>query len=141
MRQRIDIYPTHRHGDYLLRAGRPLPFGASYVPGGINFAVFSRHATQCTLVLFARGQEEPLVEIPYPDEFRIGNVFAMIVFDLNDEEIEYGYRMHGPYTTHKGHHFDAGRVLLDPYAKVIGDRKSTRLNSSHSQQSRMPSSA
>ena len=122
MQPRIDIYPTHHHEGFLLRAGRPFPFGASFVPGGINFSVFSRHATGCVLVLFERGAPEPLVELPFPDEFRIGNVFAMVVFDLNYENIEYGYRMEGPQRPHEGHRFDPGCVLLDPYAKVIRGR-------------------
>jgi glycogen operon protein len=121
--QRIDIYPTHRHGDYLLRAGRPIPFGASMVPGGINFAVFSRYATSCTLILFKKGSNTPLVEIPFPDPFHIGNVYAMVVFDLDYENIEYGYRMDGPYQPHLGHHFDTATVLLDPYARLISGRE------------------
>jgi glycogen operon protein len=121
--QRIDIYPTHRHEDFLLRAGRPYPFGASMIPGGINFAVFSRHATSCTLVLFEKGAKEPLVEIPFPKAFQLGNVFAMIVFDLDRENIEYGYRMDGPYQPHLGHHFDPSTILLDPYARLISGRE------------------
>jgi glycogen operon protein len=39
--ERIDIHPTHKHGDFKLRVGRPMPFGASLVPGGVNFSVFS----------------------------------------------------------------------------------------------------
>lgn len=120
--QRIDIYPTHRHGDYLLRAGRPIPFGASMVRGGINFAVFSRYATSCTLVLFEKGSKTPLVEIPFPDPFHIGNVYAMVVFDLDYENIEYGYRLDGPYQPHLGHHFDPSIILLDPYARLISGR-------------------
>jgi glycogen operon protein len=120
--QRIDVYPTHRHGNFLLRAGRPFPFGATFVPGGINFAIFSHHASACTLVLFERGARSPLAEIPFPDAFRIGSVFAMVVFDLNPEEIEYGYRMHGPYKPIEGHRFDPHKILLDPYAKAIGGR-------------------
>jgi glycogen operon protein len=120
--QRIDIYPTHRHEDYLLRAGRPIPFGASMVPGGINFAVFSRYATSCTLVLFEKGSKTPLVEIPFPDPFHIGNVYAMVVFDLDYESIEYGYRMDGPYQPDLGHHFDPSIILLDPYARLISGR-------------------
>ncbi len=125
--QRIDIYPTHRHatkenGSFLMRAGRPYPFGASIVPGGINFAVFSRHATSCTLVLYELGTAEPLAEIPFPEEFRIGHVFHMVVFDLDYERIEYGFRMDGPYQPHKGHQFDPDIVLLDPYAKLISGR-------------------
>lgn len=120
--ERIDIYPTHNHGDFLLRAGRPFPFGASFVPGGVNFAVFSRHAAACTLVLFHKGESQPIAEIPFPDEFRIGNVFAMIVFGLDYESIEYSYRMDGPYRPHEGHRFDAEKLLLDPYARGVSGR-------------------
>jgi glycogen operon protein len=93
------------------------------VPGGINFAVFSRYATSCTLILFKNGSNTPLVEIPFPDPFHIGNVYAMVVFDLDYENIEYGYRMDGPYQPHLGHHFDTATVLLDPYARLISGRE------------------
>ena len=122
MLNRIDIYPTHRHGDLWLRAGRPQPFGATIVPGGINFSVFSRHAISCTLVLFRKGEQRPFVEIPYPDAFRIGNVWAMIVFGLDSEDVEYGFRMDGPYRPHAGHRFNRHNILLDPYARAIGGR-------------------
>ena len=92
------------------------------MPGGVNFSVFSQHATACTLVLFDKGAEQPLVEIPFPDEFRIGDVFAMTVFDLDHENIEYGYRMDGPFDPDEGHRFDPTKILLDPYAKAIGGR-------------------
>ncbi|MFP4438718.1 MAG: glycogen debranching protein GlgX [Chloroflexaceae bacterium] len=120
--QRVDIHPTHTHGDFQLRPGRPIPFGATLVPGGVNFSVYSSHATACTLVLFEKGQPEPLAEIPFPDAFRIGNVFAMVVFGLDSETIEYGYRMEGPFDPVVGHRFDAEAILLDPYAKAIGGR-------------------
>jgi isoamylase len=120
--ERIDIHPTHTYGDFKLRAGRPLPFGATRVEGGINFSISSRHASSCTLVLFKKRQSEPMAEIPFPDEFRIGNVFAMVVFGLGYENIEYGFRMDGPYNPQEGHRFDPAKILLDPYAKVIGGR-------------------
>lgn len=120
--ERIDIYPTHSHNGFELRRGYTEPFGATLVPGGINFSVFSSHATACTLVIFERGTDNIIVEIPFPDEFRIGNVRAMIVFSLNHEHIEYGYRMSGPYDPQKGHHFNPDIILLDPYAKAIGGR-------------------
>lgn len=120
--QRVDIHPTHTYGDFKLRPGRPIPFGATPVPGGVNFSIYSSHATSCTLVLFEKGQLQPLAEIPFPDAFRIGNVFAMIVFDLDYETIEYGYRMEGPFDPGAGHRFDYTKVLLDPYAKAIGGR-------------------
>ena len=122
MFNRIDVYPTHRHGDLWLRAGRPQPFGATIVPGGVNFAVFSRHGTDCTLVLFQKGEARPFVEIPFPDAFRIGNVWAMVVFGLDHETIEYGYRMDGPHRPHAGHRFNPRHILLDPYARAIGGR-------------------
>src|SRR5512140_1974490 len=110
---RIDIQPTRTYGDFRLRPGRPFPFGATFVPGGVNFSVFSRNATACTLVLFEKGAELPLVEIPFPDEFRIGNVWTMVVFDLGYENIEYGYRFEGPFDPSSGQRFDRNQILLD----------------------------
>ena len=123
MVDRIDIYPTHTHEGYKLRAGQPLPFGATIVPGGINFSVFSSAATSCTLVLFEKGAAEPLVEIPFLEEFRIGNVYSMTVFDLDYENIDYGFRMDGPWDPKAGHRFDQSKILMDPYAKAIGGRE------------------
>jgi isoamylase len=120
--ERIDLRPTHAHAGYRLRAGRALPFGATFVPGGVNFAISSRYATACSLVLFRKGEREPMAEIPFPDEFRIGNVFTMIVFDLDFENVEYAYRMEGPFDPAAGHRFDPTALLLDPYAKAIGGR-------------------
>jgi glycogen operon protein len=117
---RIDVYPTHRHGDFWLRAGRPHPFGATIVPGGINFSVFSRFGTDCTLVLFRRGENTPMAEIPFIEAYRIGNVWAMVVFELDHEQIEFGYRMDGPHRPHAGHRFNPRDILLDPYARAIG---------------------
>ena len=63
-----------------------------------------------------------MVEIPFPDEFRIGNVYAMTVFDLDYENVEYGFRMDGPFEPETGHRFDSSAVLMDPYAKAMGGR-------------------
>lgn len=120
--ERVDIHPTHQHGQFKLRVGRPLPFGATLVPGGVNFSIFSSVATRCTLVLFERHARQPMAEIPFPDEFRIGNVFAMIVFGLDYENIEYGYRIDGPYDPPAGHWCNPSQIVMDPYAKVIGGR-------------------
>ncbi|MBP0038125.1 MAG: glycogen debranching protein GlgX [Roseofilum sp. SBFL] len=120
--ERIDIHPTRTYKTFKLRRGKPFPFGATLKPGGVNFSIFSSHATSCTLVLFTKGDPEPLVEIPFPEEFRIGNVYCMMVFDLDYENIEYGYRMDGPHDTTEGHWFDPSKILMDPYAKVIGGR-------------------
>jgi isoamylase len=123
--QRIDVYPTHRHGSFALGQGFPLPFGALFLPGSqcVNFSVFSGNAERCTLVLFNKGAREPLAEIPFPDEFRVGQVFTMIVFGLDPDRIEYGFRMDGPHAPGLGHRFDTSKILLDPYARAIGGRE------------------
>jgi glycogen operon protein len=122
MDTRIDYYPTHEYMGYRLRPGKPFPFGATLVPGGVNFSIFSRHATSCTLVLFEKHARTPMLEIPFPDSFRIGNVHCMVVFALDCESIEYGYRMDGPHTPGSTHRFDPTKILLDPYAKAVGGR-------------------
>ncbi len=117
------MYPTHEQDGIRYRAGHVFPFGVSLTEGsGVHFSIFSRDATGCTLVLYHQGQREPFAEIPFPAEFRIGNVYSMIVFDLNIEEIEYGYRFDGPWEPEKGLWFDRNRVLLDPYARAVSGR-------------------
>ena len=122
MDTRIDYYPTHEYNGFRFRRGRPMPFGATIVPNGVNFSVFSSAATGCTLVLFQKGESKPVVEIPFPEEFRIGSVYCMIVFDLDEERLEYGYRIDGPWEPEHGHRFDRTQILLDPYAKTVGGR-------------------
>ena len=117
--KRIDSYPTHEKDGIRYRAGHVFPFGASLVEDGVQFSIYSKEATTCTLVLFHHGQREPFIEIPFPPEFRIGDVFSMIVFDLNIETTEYGYRFDGPWKPEEGLRFDRNRVLLDPYAHSV----------------------
>ena len=119
---RVDIFPTHEYKGLKLRPGTPYPFGATVLGNMVNFSVYSRYATECTLVLFHNHEEEPFVEIPFFREFRMGNVFSMIIFDLDYEDIEYGFRMNGPYDPKEGHRFDKSKILLDPYAKLIVGR-------------------
>jgi glycogen operon protein len=121
--QRVDSYPTQEYAGYQIRPGRVFPFGATLVPGGANFSIYSGHASACTLVLFKQGQSGPLVEIPFPNSFRIGNVFAMTIFDFDYETLEYGYRMDGPFDPAAGHRFDPSKILLDPYAKAVAGRE------------------
>ena len=122
MEARIDYYPTHEYRNFKFRRGRTLPFGASIVANGVNFSIFSGSATGCTLVLFQKHESEPIVEIEFPQEFRIGDVYSMIVFDLDAEELEYGYRLDGPWNPSSGHRFDRNKIVCDPYARVIGGR-------------------
>jgi glycogen operon protein len=88
----------------------------------VNFSIYSSHATSCTLVLFRKGEPKPYAEIPFPPECKIGDVYAMIVYDLDYEELEYGFRMEGPSDSKAGLLFDSSKVLLDPYAREIGGR-------------------
>ena len=119
---KIDYYPTHEYQGIKYRRGHVLPFGATMVPNGVNFSIYSSAAYSCTLVLFEKGADQPYAEIIFPEEFRIGNTYSMIVFDLDVESLEYGYRMDGPFNPNAGHRFDKTKILSDPYAKAIGGR-------------------
>ena len=119
---RVDNFPTHEFNGIKYRIGNVLPYGATIVPNGVNFSVFSRYAKNCELVLFHKGEKEPYVIIPIPDEFRIGDVYSITVFDLDYEDVEYGYRMDGEFAPEKGFWFDKTKFLIDPYAKSISGR-------------------
>ncbi|MBQ3919189.1 MAG: glycogen debranching protein GlgX [Oscillospiraceae bacterium] len=118
----IDTFPTNKIQDLEYCIGRVFPFGATITDGGVNFSVFSREAKSCTLVLYHHGQQEPFVEIPFPETFRIGNVYAMMVYGLDTETVEYGYRFGGEWAPERGLRFDERKVLLDPYAKSVSGR-------------------
>ena len=133
---RIDFYPTHEHGGFKLRAGRPFPFGATLVPGGVNFSIFSSHATSCTLVLFEKHAPAPMAEIPFPEAFRIGHVWSMIVFDLDAENIEYGYRMDGPFAP--GERAPLRRLEGPARSLRQGDRRARRLGTGSGLERRLP---
>lgn len=122
MESRIDYYPTHEYQGFRMRRGRPLPFGATMVPNGVNFSIFSSSASSCTLVLFHKHEPRPMVEIEFPQEFRTGDVYSMIVFDLDYEDLEYGYRFDGPWNPERGERFDRTKILFDPYSRVLGGR-------------------
>lgn len=107
----------HITEQFEIARGQPLPLGAICVRGGINFSIFSRHATTVNLVLFAPGQLEPLAEFPLDRRCnRTGDIWHACVRGL-DPGIEYGYRvgMPGNPKPHM-HRFDTSRVLIDPYA-------------------------
>ena len=93
--------------------------GANYMSGGVSFTVYSVGATGCTLCLFKHREEEPFARLKYPENYRIGKVFSMFVFDLDIKEIEYAYCFEGPYEPEKGKLFDEKRYILDPYAKAV----------------------
>lgn len=93
--------------------------GATAIPGGVNFTLHSIGATSCELLLFQRGVKEPYAVIPFPEHYKIGHVYSMIVFGLSIYEFEYAYRLDGPYEPENGLIFDKTKILLDPYAKAV----------------------
>lgn len=95
-----------------LGPGTPRPLGATYDGRGVNFALFSAHATRVDLCLFDRtGRETDRIALPeYTDEVWHGYVPGLA------PEQQYGYRVHGPYVPRLGHRFNRNKLLLDPYA-------------------------
>ena len=70
--------------------------GASEFSCGVNFTVHTSNGTSCDLLLFHPGEEEPYAIIPFPESYKIGDVYSMIVYDLKSEDFEYAYRVDGP---------------------------------------------
>jgi glycogen operon protein len=98
--------------------GHCLPFGATLLPGGVNFAVFSRHAQLVHLLLFKEGQDEPIAEIPLEEGVhRTGDVWHVFVHGVTANHL-YAYRVQGPAMPRAGHRFSQA-VVLDPYARAI----------------------
>lgn len=121
--EQAPLQPTHSHHGFAIRPGNPLPFGASLVSGGVNFSVYSYNATDCTLVLYRKGELEPVAEIPIPESYHIGWVFPIIVVGLDWQTMEYGYRINGAQQPESEHRFDPANILLDPYSKSVGGRE------------------
>ena len=93
--------------------------GATALSDGVCFTIHSQGATSCELLLFRPDEDEPFAVLKYPDNYRIGNVFSMIVYDLDVSTFHYAFRMDGPYDKKKGLLFDKNKHLLDPYAKAV----------------------
>ena len=93
--------------------------GASALPEGVNFTIISHSATSCELLLFHRKEQKPYARIPFPKNYRVGNVYSMFVFGLKINEFEYAYSMNGPYDPRRGLLFQKEKYLLDPYAKAV----------------------
>ena len=63
--------------------------GATAIPTGVNFTISSNQAYSCELLLFKRESNTPFAVLPFPESYRIGNVWSMIVFDIDIEDFEY----------------------------------------------------
>ena len=98
--------------------GSPYPLGATWDGAGVNFAIFSEHATRVELCLFE--SPDATVEsltIPLPEHTDM--VWHGYLPDLHPGQL-YGFRVHGPFAPELGHRFNPNKLVLDPYAKVIG---------------------
>ncbi len=115
----MNLKPMDKINGFDVRPGFYESNGAFALPGGVNFTLTSQNATRCELLLFHRKAEKPYACIPFPDNYRIGNVFSMIIFGLEIDEFEYAYRLDGPYHPEKGLIYDRTRYILDPYAKAV----------------------
>lgn len=107
--------------DFRFERGHPLPLGATVLRGGVNFSVFSEHATSVHLVIFLPEDPEEVVEFPLDPRYnRTGNVWHCFLDGLNPG-VQYGYRMgRNPNRAPLVDRFDPNLVLLDPYAKSLG---------------------
>jgi len=107
-----------------VRAGAPLPLGAHREDEGVNFAIFSRHATGVQLALFDHADdEEPSRVVAFDPVYnRTGDVWHVWISGIPPGQL-YGYRIDGPYDPHAGHRFNQNRLLLDPLAKAITYRE------------------
>jgi glycogen operon protein len=99
--------------------GRPAPLGATVTPQGVNFAVFSAHASSIDICLFDAATGREVQRLTLPD--REGDIHFGLVPDLPAGTL-YGLRAEGPYAPEDGHRFNVHKLLVDPYAKaLVGD--------------------
>ncbi len=98
--------------------------GACVASNGVSFTINSHGATRCTLLLFKPQAPKPYARIPFPDSYRIGDTYSMLVYDIKPDEFEYAFSFDGPYEPAKGLLFNEENVLLDPYSRAVtGQRK------------------
>ncbi|HVM94868.1 MAG TPA: glycogen debranching protein GlgX [Candidatus Acidoferrales bacterium] len=101
-----------------IQPGQPYPLGATWDGLGVNFALFSEHATRVELCFFDSPRsrvESRRVVLPEHTDM----VWHGYLLDVRPQQL-YGYRVYGPYEPAAGHRFNANKIVLDPYAKAIG---------------------
>lgn len=109
---------------FKIRPGFFRMYGACVASNGVSFTINSHGATRCTLLLFKPQASKPYARIPFPDSYRIGDTYSMLVFDIKPDEYEYAFSFDGPYEPAKGLLFNEENVLLDPYSRAVtGQRK------------------
>jgi isoamylase len=103
-----------------VRSGSPLPLGTSQQGNGVNFAVFSRHATRVCLELYDHVEDASpsnVVQLTRAHH-RTGDIWHVWIRGLRSGQL-YAYRAEGPYCPAEGHRFNAHKLLLDPYSSAL----------------------
>ena len=109
---------------FKIRPGFFRMYGACVASNGVSFTINSHGATRSTLLLFKPQAPKPYARIPFPDSYRIGDTYSMLVYDIKPDEFEYAFSFDGPYEPAKGLLFNEENVLLDPYSRAVtGQRK------------------
>lgn len=118
------LLPLDMVEGFKIRPGFFRMYGACVASNGVSFTINSHGATRCTLLLFKPQAPKPYARIPFPDSYRIGDTYSMLVFDIKPDEFEYAFSFDGPYEPAKGLLFNEENVLLDPYSRAVtGQRK------------------
>jgi len=99
-----------------LREGRPHPLGATFDGDGVNFALFSAHATKVELCLFDEAGERETARLALPEY--TNEVWHGYLPGVRPG-LRYGYRVHGSYDPYSGHRFNPNKLLVDPYARAL----------------------
>jgi glycogen operon protein len=114
-----NYFPIDEINGFKVRPGFYTMNGATTFNKSVSFTIHSSNAVSCELVLFKRQRKEPFAVIPIPDCYRIGDTWSILVFDLNIYEVEYCFRLDGPYIPEKGLIFNKHQNILDPYARAV----------------------
>jgi isoamylase len=117
------VTPTGEIEGFPVRPGMFDVNGAMPLTNGVNFTIHTHCGTACELLLFHRDEAEPYAILPFPEEYKIGDVYSMIVFGLDIETFEYAYRIDGPHKPEEGELFDRKNILLDPYARAVAKQR------------------
>src|SRR3984957_7836059 len=110
-----------------MKTGSPYPLGASVTETGVNFSVFSYHATRAELLLFDTEdatQPSRIIDL-VPGTSSTSHYWHIHLSGIKAGQL-YGYRMRGPFAPALGHRFDPEKLLLDPYARAISSRNYQR---------------
>ncbi len=100
--------------------GSPLPLGSFLKRNGVQFSIFSRHATAITLVLYENEKPESLffeIELD-PEINKTGDIWHIFIEGVEEGQL-YGYRVDGPYAPEQGNRFNRHKLLVDPYARAL----------------------